>query len=81
MVECANATRFGLGAAVFSQDPARAYAIGQQLAVGVLAINQSVSSDFELPFGGVKASGFGRELGQAGLYEFANLKTILGPLH
>lgn len=74
----ANDTAFGLGAALFSQDVARAQSLAaQHIDAGNCAINAKVSSDFALPFGGTKCSGFGRELAQEGLYAFTNLKAIV----
>lgn len=74
----ANQTRFGLGGAIFSRNHARAIDLAQRrLEVGVAAINEMVYSDPRLPFGGIKSSGFGRELGHFGLWEFANIKTLL----
>ncbi len=72
----ANNTIFGLGAAVFSQDLNRAKKIASQLECGMVAINDMVKSDVRLPFGGIKDSGYGRELSKQGLQEFANIKTI-----
>lgn len=76
-VALANASRFGLGASVWSQDPARAQRIAEALEVGAVAINQFLKSDPRLPFGGVKDSGYGRELGLDGLLEFVNTKTVV----
>ncbi len=74
----ANRTPYGLGAAVFSQDTTLAEAEARQhLQCGAIFINTSVRSDPRLPFGGIKHSGYGRELGEAALYEFANLQTIV----
>jgi succinate-semialdehyde dehydrogenase/glutarate-semialdehyde dehydrogenase len=75
-IEIANATPYGLGAAVWSSDIERALAVARQLEVGTVAINDFVRSDPRFPFGGVKRSGFGRELGPDGLHEFTNVKTI-----
>ena len=75
-IAIANATAFGLGAAVFSRSKSRARRVASQLDVGTVAINDFVKSDPALPFGGVKASGFGRELGTYGLREFLNIKTL-----
>lgn len=71
-----NATVYGLGGAVFSRDSSRAETVARQLDCGFVAINDFVRSDQRLPFGGIKDSGFGRELGVWGLNEFVNLKTI-----
>ncbi|GAA5482861.1 NAD-dependent succinate-semialdehyde dehydrogenase [Haloferula sargassicola] len=76
-VELANATSFGLGAAVFSEDLDLARRTARQLKAGTVAINTQVVSDPRLPFGGTKDSGWGRELGRAGIHEFVNLKTLL----
>lgn len=76
-IELANQTEYGLGAAIFSKNQERAWRIAvEKLNCGVVAINGMVSSDPRVPFGGVKNSGFGRELGLYGLLEFVNLKTI-----
>jgi succinate-semialdehyde dehydrogenase/glutarate-semialdehyde dehydrogenase len=72
----ANDSRYGLAAAVFTQDPERASRIATQLHCGTVAINDFVRSDMRLPFGGVKDSGYGRELGTIGLREFTSIKVI-----
>lgn len=73
----ANRSPFGLGAAVFTRDLARGERIAQKsLAAGSGFVNAFVRSDSRLPFGGVKQSGYGRELGPFGLHEFVNIKTI-----
>lgn len=75
-VELANATRFGLGGAVFTEDRARGEQLARRLAVGCAFVNGMVKSDPRLPFGGVKASGYGRELARYGLLAFVNIKTV-----
>jgi succinate-semialdehyde dehydrogenase/glutarate-semialdehyde dehydrogenase len=71
-VELANNTQFGLGAAVFSSDVEKAKAVAEQIEAGMVWINQPTGSSAELPFGGVKRSGYGRELSELGMFEFAN---------
>ncbi len=76
-IALANDSVYGLGAAVWSQNLERAQAIAQQLEVGFVAINDFVKSDPRLPFGGIKRSGFGRELAEEGIKAFVNIKTIV----
>jgi len=75
-VAVANRSRYGLGGAVWSSDRERAEAVGRRLEVGAVFINGMVKSDPRLPFGGVKASGYGRELGAFGIREFTNIQTV-----
>jgi succinate-semialdehyde dehydrogenase / glutarate-semialdehyde dehydrogenase len=76
-IEIANDTRFGLGTAIFSKDVKRAETIAAtQLEAGSCFINSMVKSDPRLPFGGIKNSGYGRELGLYGIKEFVNIKTV-----
>jgi len=75
-VALANAVDFGLGAAVFSTDPDRATRVAAQLEVGMANVNTPEASGPDLPFGGVKRSGFGRELGASGIEEFVNQRLF-----
>lgn len=76
-IRVANDSAFGLGAAVFTRDPARGEEIAaHRLEAGCCFVNAFVKSDPRLPFGGVKESGYGRELGRYGIKEFVNIKTV-----
>ena len=75
-IALANASSFGLGSAVFSKNLARAERVARQLEAGASHVNSFVSSDPRLPFGGIKESGYGRELGPFGIREFVNIKTV-----
>ena len=76
-VRLANRSTFGLGGAVFSGDRERGERVALRLEAGSTFVNAQVASDPRLPFGGIKESGYGRELGSYGIREFVNAKTVL----
>ena len=79
-VALANASKFGLGCNIWTSDVERAQVLAARVQAGNVWINGMVASDPRLPFGGVKASGFGRELSHFGIHEFANAQSVwIGP--
>jgi succinate-semialdehyde dehydrogenase / glutarate-semialdehyde dehydrogenase len=77
-VKLANATQYGLGAAIFTRDKEKGeYLAANMLEAGSCFVNEFVKSDPRLPFGGIKESGYGRELTKYGLTEFMNVKTVV----
>jgi succinate-semialdehyde dehydrogenase/glutarate-semialdehyde dehydrogenase len=76
-IEIANDSDFGLGGAIFTKDVEKGNKLARnEIQAGSVFVNQGVKSDARLPFGGIKQSGYGRELGLHGLMEFLNIKTI-----
>lgn len=78
-VELANSSGYGLGGAVWSQDPDLALAVAGRLESGMIAVNGASYGGVDMPFGGTKRSGIGRELGSFGMDEFVNKKLIATP--
>jgi len=76
-VRIANDSVFGLGASLWSRDVAAAEVLARRIEAGAVHINDVVKSDPRLPFGGIKRSGYGRELGTYGLQEFVNIKSVV----
>jgi succinate-semialdehyde dehydrogenase / glutarate-semialdehyde dehydrogenase len=75
-VRLANDSVFGLGALLWTQDRARAERLAALLEAGAVFVNGLVKSDPRLPFGGIKRSGYGRELSEYGIREFVNIKSV-----
>jgi succinate-semialdehyde dehydrogenase/glutarate-semialdehyde dehydrogenase len=75
-IRLANDSAFGLGASLWTQDHARAERLAVQIEAGNVFVNGGVKSDARLPFGGIKRSGYGRELSEYGIREFVNIKSV-----
>jgi len=75
-MEIANGSRFGLGGSIWTANTARGELLARELQSGCCFVNGMVKSDPRLPFGGIKASGYGRELSWQGMHEFVNTKTV-----
>ena len=75
-VKLANESEFGLGASIWTKDLAKADKMSRRIESGIVSVNNVVISDPRIPFGGIKHSGFGRELSRYGMLEFVNLKSV-----
>ena len=75
-IERANDTSYGLGSAVFTTDLVKAHRVARNIEVGTVWVNSSQDSDYRIPFGGVKQSGIGLELGEAGLAAYTQTKSV-----
>ncbi len=75
-VELANSSRFGLGASIWTRDLEKGERMAREIESGSVFVNALMKSDVRLPFGGIKKSGYGRELSEAGINEFVNTKSI-----
>ena len=75
-IKLANDTQYGLGASIWTEDLDKAEKLSRMVQSGVVSVNNIVASDPRVPFGGVKKSGFGRELSRYGMLEFVNIKSV-----
>jgi succinate-semialdehyde dehydrogenase/glutarate-semialdehyde dehydrogenase len=75
-IRLANDSPYGLGAALWTRDRTRAERLAVQIEAGAVFVNGVVKSDPRLPFGGIKRSGYGRELSEYGIREFVNIKSV-----
>jgi succinate-semialdehyde dehydrogenase/glutarate-semialdehyde dehydrogenase len=76
-VALANASPYGLGGHVYCSDRTRAQSVADQLETGMIAVNRPGDSNGAFPFGGVKRSGYGRELSRLGMLEFVNRRLVM----
>src|SRR5438094_7972352 len=75
-VRIANDTQYGLGASIWTEDLDKAEKLSRMVQSGLVSVNNIVASDPRVPFGGIKKSGFGRELSRYGMLEFVNIKSV-----
>lgn len=76
-IEIANNHRYGLASAIWTEDREKAYKLARKIEAGNVFVNSLVRSDSRIPFGGIKKSGFGRELSEIGIKEFMNIKSVI----
>ena len=76
-ISIANTHRYGLAAAIWTEDREHAYKLARKIEAGNVFVNSLVRSDSRVPFGGIKKSGYGRELGAVGIKEFMNMKSLV----
>jgi len=75
-ITLANKTDYGLGASIWTTDVGKGEKLAKKIEAGTVFVNGTVSSDPRMPFGGIKKSGYGRELGHYGIKEFVNIKSV-----
>jgi succinate-semialdehyde dehydrogenase/glutarate-semialdehyde dehydrogenase/succinyl-CoA reductase len=75
-IRVANNSDFGLGGSIWTRDLDKAQKLSSELECGIVTVNNMVASDPRVPFGGIKHSGFGRELSRYGMLEFVNVKSV-----
>lgn len=75
-IKLANDSQYGLGASIWTEDLDKAEKLSRMVQSGIVSVNNIVASDPRIPFGGVKKSGFGRELSRYGMLEFVNIKSV-----
>jgi succinate-semialdehyde dehydrogenase/glutarate-semialdehyde dehydrogenase/succinyl-CoA reductase len=75
-IKLANDSKFGLGASIWTEDLDKAERLSRIVQSGIVTVNNVVISDPRVPFGGIKNSGFGRELSRYGMLEFVNIKSV-----
>jgi succinate-semialdehyde dehydrogenase/glutarate-semialdehyde dehydrogenase/succinyl-CoA reductase len=75
-IQVANNSDFGLGGSIWTRDLDKAQKLSSELECGIVTVNNMVASDPRVPFGGIKHSGFGRELSRYGMLEFVNVKSV-----
>jgi len=76
-IEIANNHRYGLASAIWTEDREKAYRLARKIEAGNVFVNSLVRSDSRIPFGGIKKSGYGRELSEIGIKEFMNIKSLI----